>query len=150
MRRIQIPEEYFQPIYDGLDESFIQFREELTTLFTNITSIASIQDNMIVYIGQTMEMMKVEYNKWKLPQREVILYLFNKLGIVIKDLPKILKVVGNPITNMIEIVFSIKEIFADHLIILISALEGIIRYSVYLETREDHCNFLVNFFISNM
>jgi len=148
MRRVQLPSEYFTTSeLPELEESFVLFRGELTTVFVNMSSIPSIQQGMIEYINQAMEMLKTQYKALTGSQKEMILYLFYRLGQAFKELPKILKE-PNTLTKMVEIVLDIPEIFMDHLLIVSTALEVVIRYALYLKYNETRCDSFVGLLLS--
>ena len=148
-KRIQLPADYFETNEEpDPDESFDQLRAELTTIFINISSISSIQQNILEYIGSTLNTLSAGYKQFSPQQKEVVLYLFYRVGQSIKDTSEIIKKKGNPISIMVEIVFATPKIFTDHLLISSIALEGIIRYSTYLELHEGDCGGLINFLLS--
>jgi len=154
VKRIQIPQEYFKsttlPVYE---EAHSQLRNELTTIFVNMCSINSVQNGMIEYVKGMLETLKTSYQTLTLQQREVVLYLFYRIGQSIKDISAVFKPtdpIGNILIKMFEILIEIAPgIFNDHVIILCSALEAVVRYSVYFETHEDACSNILSFFFSD-
>ena len=148
VKRIQLPEDCFKG-NNQAEEAFEALRNELTTLFVNMAAIPSTQGNICEYTNGMIQTLKMNYKGLKAPQREVVLYLFYRLGQALKDVQGILKTEGSAFQKMLETVLGMPEIFIDHFLVLGAALEGIVRYAFYFETHEEACSSLLTFFLSD-
>lgn len=82
VKRIQYPDWYSfeNESNNSLEENVVAFRNELTTIFGNIVANPSIQSNIIEYIANLVATLKNSYKSLTAQNKEVVLYLFYRLG----------------------------------------------------------------------
>ncbi len=160
VKRIQCPAVYFQG--NAMDEEFVALRNELTTLFVNLAGIPAIHSGVLSYVEKLLDTLKASYKGLLPQQKEVVLYLFYRIGQALKGIEHVNEIYmidiqqsltkapsDTGIAKMMETVLSIPEIFEDHFLVLSAALDVVVRYVGYFESREDKCAAVLNFFVSD-
>ena len=140
LRRMQNPDLYED--YDEDDKSLMYYRNELSSIIANMLLVPSIRPDIIDYIGKLVNCLKFQYLEVPLSQREVVLYIFFRIGEQLKgkklnkEIEMAAELRKGTMSQVMGLMMSIPQLFSDKEVIVCLVMNIISRYALYFELHE--------------